>query len=365
MANLIDYIKWRGDIDFKHDKFNEIDNVIMSRLSYYPFDNVIKKNEKITIEQVAKRFEKLDSQKETILQENDIKMVKLMAATNRFKGIYVSDYVSKISKEEQKQFAAITLILPNNNIYVSYRGTDNTIVGWKEDFNMSFEDRTASQISAVKYLEKISKKYDGKIMIGGHSKGGNLAVYAATFCNDSLKSRIIKIYNNDGPGFSEKIISDEKYKKILKKVTTFIPQSSVVGRLLNHEEKYYVVQSTQVGILQHDVYSWELLANNFIHLKDLTNGSQVVNNTIKTWLNSLDVEKRKEFVDLLFEILFATNAKTVKDLKQNVLKNSKVILSTYKNIDEESKKVLSDTIKELMKIAKDNIVQNYFGLQGS
>ena len=216
---------------------------------------------------------------------------------------------------------------------------------------MSFKSHVASQLDSVKYLEEIAKEYPNiKLRVGGHSKGGNLAVYAAVFSNDSVKNRIINVYNNDGPGFSDEIIKLDEYKNMIKKVHTFIPQSSVFGRLLNHEEKYTVLESVQTGIMQHDLYSWQVLGNEFVRVDEITDGSEFVNETIRGWLSKVSPEQREQF----FAILNNTNAHRMHELSENWFVNAKTILKTYKNIDEESKKIITETLFCLFSIAKDN-----------
>ena len=233
MSNIVDYIKWRGDLSFEADPINEIDNLILSRISYLPFKE-IKFNNKEKFKILANRF--LELKKEDFHQIDDISLIEELAKSNRYKDLIFSDYYEKIDEEEEKQFAAITVWLPNNELFVSYRGTDATIVGWKEDFNMSFMINVPSQLEGVKYLEAISKKYfRKKLRIGGHSKGGNVAVYSSIFCNKKTKSRIIDVTNADGPGFDKSIIQTKEYKEILDRIHTFIPQTSIIGRLLEHE----------------------------------------------------------------------------------------------------------------------------------
>ena len=246
--------------------------------------------------------------------------------------------------------------MPDNTIFVSYRGTDNTIVGWKEDLNMSFKSHIASQISAKKYLEIIAQEYpDKKIRIGGHSKGGNVAVYAATFVNKEIKDRIINVYNNDGPGFCDDVIETPEYKEMIEKVHTYIPQSSVIGRLMNHKEKYTVVESTQKGIMQHDLYSWEVLGKQFVTLEEVTNGSEFVDKTIKEWLENVEPTKREQVIDVVFDILNTTEAQTMKEIKTNWFTNARTMMASYKNIDNETKELIWQTLNELFKVAKDNV----------
>lgn len=244
MPNIFDYMKWR-DIEITKVEFNEIDNLILARLAYLPFDGVIIKDEEITIKEAYERTKTLGTTGRT-LQVEDIDLFPTLANSIRFGKLKITEFINKIDTLQEKQFSAITIILPDDTIYVSYRGTDYSIVGWKEDFNMSFKEQVPSQANAVEYLEKIAKKYKCKIRVGGHSKGGNLAVYASAFCKPEIQKRIINVYNNDGPGFSQKIINSEGYKKILKKVHTYIPQTSIIGRLLNHQEKTTILKSTQM-----------------------------------------------------------------------------------------------------------------------
>ena len=354
MANIFDYLQWRGDLTLEQDEFNEIDNLILARFSYLPFDELIKENENVSIEELAKRYKKANIKPEDILWKDDVNLLPALEKAERFKNMIAVKYINKIDEEEEKQFSAITVLMPDDTIYVSYRGTDNTIVGWKEDFNMSFKSHVASQLDSVKYLEEIAKEYPNiKLRVGGHSKGGNLAVYAAVFSNDSVKNRIINVYNNDGPGFSDEIIKLDEYKNMIKKVHTFIPQSSVFGRLLNHEEKYTVLESVQTGIM-HDLYSWQVLGNEFVRVDEITDGSEFVNETIRGWLSKVSPEQREQFIDTIFAILNNTNAHRMHELSENWFVNAKTILKTYKNIDEESKKIITETLFCLFSIAKDN-----------
>ena len=351
MANVCDYVKWRGDLNIEQSEFNEIDNLILSRFSYFPFDKIIKENEVVTIKELSERFKKQDIRKLPILWKDDVDLFPLMGESERFGKLLATKYINKIDQEQEKQFAAITVLMPDNTIFVSYRGTDNTIVGWKEDLNMSFKSHIASQISAKKYLEIIAQEYpDKKIRIGG-----NVAVYAATFVNKEIKDRIINVYNNDGPGFCDDVIETPEYKEMIEKVHTYIPQSSVIGRLMNHREKYTVVKSVQKGIMQHDLYSWEVLGKEFVTLEEVTNGSEFVDKTIKEWLENVEPTKREQVIDVVFDILNTTDAQTMKEIKSNWFTSARTMMASYKNIDNETKEMIWQTLNELFKVAKDNV----------
>ena len=316
MPNINDYIKWRGDLELNVSEFNEIDSLILARFSYLPFESLMKKEEELTIEELSKRFEKADKNKLEILWPDDSDLLPLLGQSKRFGKMIATDFLNKFDPEQEKQFSAITVLLPDDTIFISYRGTDNTIIGWKEDFNMSFKSHIASQLDSVKYINDIAKKYQNNIRIGGHSKGGNLAVYAAVFAAEEAKKRIINVYNNDGPGFADDITNTKEYKEMIEKVHTYIPQSSVIGRLLNHEEKYTVVKSIQKGIMQHDLYSWQVQGTKVVSLKEVTNGSEFVDKTIKQWLDDVDPKQREIVIDTIFDILSTTEAESMIQIRE-------------------------------------------------
>lgn len=355
MANIFDYMNWR-DLSLEKVEFNEIDALILARLSYFPFDGLIQEGEKITIQESYRRYKELGTTGR-ILQKEDIDLFPVLANSIRFGKMYITDYINNLDPVQEKQFSAITILMPDNTIYVSYRGTDNTIVGWKEDFNMSFSDLVPSQTEAVNYLEKIAKKYKNKIRVGGHSKGGNLALYASMFCNPKIQKRIINVYNNDGPGFHENIIKSKECENIIEKVHTYIPQSSIIGRLLEHKEETTILKSTQTGIMQHDLYTWQVLGGKFVE-DELTNSSEFIDKTITNWLREVSKEQRSKFFDVLFDILNATEAQTLSELSSKKFANTKTILKTYINMDEESKEIMNKTINALFVIGKGNVKIN-------
>lgn len=353
MANVFDYLEWR-DLSLEKVDFNEIDGLILSCISYFPFDDLLKDNEEKSLNELYNNYIKVNYELKMRKKEDD-KFFPIIANSTRFGKIKLTGFVNKLDEEQEKQFAVITAILPDNTIFVSYRGTDDTIIALKEDLNMSFSETIPAQIDAVNYLENIASKYNNmKIRLGGHSKGGNLAVYAAAFCRIEVQDRIINVYNNDGPGFCDKIVESQNYKNILNRINTYLPQSSIIGRLLNHSEKTTIIKSVELGILQHNIYTWQLLGDKFIK-DEVTNSSEFVDKTITDWLKEVDVNQREKFIDTLFEIINATGAKTIGDIETNKFETAKIVLKTYKNIDEDSKEILNKTLNVLFDIAKSNV----------
>ena len=351
MGNIFDYLEWR-DIDLKKVEFNVIDSLILSRMSYLPFDGLIEENEKITINECYERYE-IVGERGNILLEDDVKLFPALAKSTRFGNLHISNYINKIEAKNEIQISAITVFLPDNTMAVVFRGTDSTFVGWKEDFNMSFSTAVPAQLDAVKYLEEMYYKYKKYIRVIGHSKGGNLAIYSSVFCNRKIKKRILDIYNFDGPGFMDKVIDSEEYGQVINKIHNIIPQSSIVGRLLKHKGELKVVGSTQKGIMQHDLYSWEILGDRFIE-SELTDSSEFIDKALTEWLESVSPEQRKDFVNTLFEILEATGAKSFLELNQNKFTAAKAMISKYQSLDEENKKYINKALNMFLLIGKEN-----------
>ena len=354
MANILDYIMWRGDLSFKNDKLNELDKLIFARMSYLPFKE-INFTGKETIKDLSTKFMKV--KKEKYLWPVDDKLIEMLGESNRFQNLEVSDYHEIMDEKAEKQYASIVIHLPNNEKYVSFRGTDSSIVGWKEDFNMSFLYNIPSQLEAVKYLNEIGKKYpDSKLIIGGHSKGGNVAVYSAIYAEKTVKSRIKEIINAEGPGFSENVIKDSKYAEIKDRIKTYIPQESIIGRILEHEEDYIVIRSNQKGILQHDIYSWEVGPTFLIQIKEVNHESQMMNNLTNEWFRTTTPEARERVINVLYEVLEKSDVKKTSDIPKALLKNTKVVLNNLKSMNEEDRKEVEKMLNQIMELVK-NIVK--------
>ena len=345
MANINDYLIWRGDIPIVPGaEFNEVDSMILARFSYLIFDR-IKLEAVETIESISRKMKKFKNDEFNYNGDKDL--ITNLGKSIRFKDMLVTDYVKNNDKEIEKQFSAITVHISNNEMYLSFLGTDKTILGWKEDVNLSFMKNIPAQIEGLNYLNKVANKYPNKKMrVGGHSKGGNVAVYAAIESTNDIQERIIKVYNYDGPGFDKKTVESNKNKKIIDKVRTYIPQDSIIGRILEHQEKYQVVQSIEKGIYQHDIYSWQVLGNKMVKEEKVTDSSELINETIREWLENTTPEQRKIFFDGVFEIFYSTEANTFGDIN---IRNIPAIIKTYRDISEEDRKIIIEMLKIFIK----------------
>ncbi len=344
MANINDYLLWRGDIELSKDyPLNEIDSMILARFSYLRFDKI--KMEKIeTIESISNKMKNLSN--EEFLYNGDKELITNLGTSIRFKDMIVTDYIKHSDSKTEKQFGAISIHISPKEVYISYIGTDNTIYGWKEDFNMAFMENVPCQIEGKEYLENVAKKYmNKKIRIGGHSKGGNVAIYSAITTNAKIQNRIIKVDNFDGPGFNKKIVNEYEKGEILDKIETYIPQDSIIGRLLNHKEKITISHSLEKGIYQHDIYSWQVLKDKMLKSEKNTESSEIFNKTLDNWLETTTEEQRKIMVDSIFEVILSTKAESFADITKSITVNLPIILKKYKEISEEDKKVVMDMLK--------------------
>lgn len=354
MSNINDYLLWRGDIELdSKNRFNEVDSMIMARFSYLRFDK-IKINKAETIEKISAKMKDLDN--DEFLYNGDKDLITNLGQSLRFKDMKVTDYIKTNEKETEKQFGAVTVHLSDKEMYISFIGTDSTVYGWKEDFNMAFMDSVPCQVAGKEYVEKVAEKYPNKkIRIGGHSKGGNVAIYSAITISKDIQDRIIKVYNYDGPGFNKEIINKYKSSSILRKIETYLPQDSMIGRIMTHEEKCTISYSIEKGIYQHDIYSWQVLGKDLVKSESLTESSELFNKSLTEWLDTTTNEQRKIFFDGIFEVIYSTDANRFSDIQKNLSENMSKIYKTYREIPEQDRKTITDMIKLFVKDYFNNL----------
>jgi hypothetical protein len=361
----LDYIAWRGDLTFEQDPFNSIDALILSCLSYVNFDKVVppKSQGKLTIEKASEKFFSLHSAEELAQDKSFIKfapsMLRALGQSERFKTAYLSNYVDDTDISREIQFAAVEIDTSDGGVFISFRGTDDTIIGWKEDFNLSFMTVPAESEAAV-YLQKVMKGRLDKIRLGGHSKGGHLAVYAALAANSDLTSRIESIYNFDGPGFNHEAMESEQFKSIRHKITKIIPESSIVGRLLENTVDPIVVKSTELGIMQHDPLSWQMEGKQFEICSSTDMISDLFDETMSGWLAEMTFEDRKVFVDELFSVFEASGCENLSMLTQVGVKGTKDMIVRMREIRNESGAKVRTLVKLFfvnINILRDSVVK--------
>ena len=358
MNNIMDYLDWRGDLSFERDPINEVDSLILSLISYNDFEGIVPgvgSKESIGLREAAEIFGKNKdlSHLENIPFLNEIPgLLHKAAETERYGSLKLTWFVNQVDPEATKQFAAVTIKLTEKLNFISFRGTDDTLAGWKEDLQMSFMEEVQSQKEAVAYTERAMMSIRGDFILGGHSKGGNLAIYAASRMTELNKARINAIYNNDGPGFQPEVVQREGYRSIVDRIHTFLPESSIVGMLLEHGTEYDVVKSTGLAITQHNPFIWEVVRNKFILVDSLSKESLNITTAIRSWITQLSHDERREFVDALFQVLSETGATSLAELTNEKFGAAVAMIKALKTMDPTSKGHLKTTIELLFDEAR-------------
>ena len=365
MSNLLDYLAWRGDLPLERDPFNSVDALLLSCLSYVDLADIVPAMGKgsITIEDASSRFFELHTEEELAQDRSFINfapsMLKALSASDRFKGAELRNYVDDTDISREIQFSALEIVTSDGVSFISYRGTDDTIIGWKEDFNLSFMTVPAETESVI-YLQKVAECSQGKIRTGGHSKGGHLAVYAAASADEKVRSRIVTIYNFDGPGFKRDAMESENFRSIQSRIEKFIPESSIVGRLLNNSTEPVIVKSSETGIMQHDPLSWQLEGKCFETCDFTDMISDLFDETMTKWIDEMSFEQRKVFVDELFSVFEASGCTNLSMLTKVGVKGTKAMLERMKQIKSDSGEKVRALVKMFfinLNVLKDTVVK--------
>jgi len=351
LPNVFDYLKWRGDLTFTQDPLNAVDALVFSGLSYIRFpENLEAQREKpVTLKDAAEAFFVQEDCEARCRVQKDLDLLHAAIQTGRFGRSRICMYRDTLVPEQETQFAAMTFLLDDGSMFLAFRGTDNSLVGWKEDFNMTFQQTIPAQRLALQYVRDVALEYLRPMYLGGHSKGGNLAVFAAARSSPMLQQRILQVYNHDGPGFTQYLMGDPGYVSMVPKIRTYVPQSSVIGMLLEHEEPYTVIRSKSVGLLQHDLYTWDVLGREFISVEEITEGSQFVDATIKSWFSGMTNQERGQLVDVMYALLGSGGAESVYDLLHP--RNIKTYIKTLSS-DEHLRRILSAEFTGLIEAAR-------------
>lgn len=354
MSNVVNYAK-RQLKRFEEAEFCEIDSLIFSCMAYLRLPQDVMKEGPIAFKELFKA-EYFDSMFQNVYDVEQSKaLFTAMCCSPRFRDVKISHYQSHWDASEEQQFAAVTFEIFEDLHYAAFRGTDSTIVGWKEDFNMAFEYPIPSQKMAAKYLEEIAASYPGKLYAGGHSKGGNLAVYSGMNASPATKQRLVNLYSHEGPGFPAEVFASKPYHSVAPIILKTVPQSSIIGMILEEQENYSIIKSDGFSLWQHDPYTWLVEDDHFITIQKLTNGALLMDTTIHNWLVDIDEEKRKRFITALYTILDRDDAKTSKEFRETFFKNLPSMIDATAKLDPDTKKFMADTLKEMANISLNTI----------
>ncbi len=348
MGNIMDYISWRGDLTFAQSPFNEVDNLILACFSYVNLDRIpaVTRQKGIELKKLVKEFKKLHTIKELEADKSFIRLAPFMmfemAESVRFGNCVIRNYVNEIVTEVEQQFSAVEIVLDDGTSYISFRGTDDTIIGWKEDFNLS-TGVVPAQKRAVEYMQRISDKASGMLRVGGHSKGGNLAIYGSVMCK-SAHDKILEIYSNDGPGFSKEFQESPETAEMMPKIIRIIPEYSIIGTLLEHEKQPIIVASTSRGLLQHDGFSWEVQGPGLVRRDSLNKTALRFIEILHKWIDGMDMEQKRLLIEDLFATLQASGYENLSEVQSGGLKSLAAMVKRLDKFAPESRGMMQELL---------------------
>lgn len=358
MKNIIYYVKKFGNRSFDEFPFNEVDGLILSQISYMNLDAVLPSIDD-TIEDVS-LLEKLDEEhlkpacENTLDRKKNYKLIQIIKKSSRYEGLYMNYFSNQFNVEEVEQFCAMTFIF-KKFMFIAYRGTDITLLGWKENFTMSYLDIIPSQKEATRYLERVAAKRNLPIYLGGHSKGGNLAVYAAYNTEKEIQDRIVCIYDYDGPGFQTDIHHTEQMKKLMNRIQKYTCREAMVGILLNHSEDLIFVKTKGLSIFQHDPYNWVVRKDGKFKLVDNANiFSKTFEKTMNDFIETSSIETRKRFLEILFQVSMEHSYSTVLDWVRHPFRSIHGMIKRYKNLTYKQRVFFKKMLKKYRIMWKQN-----------
>ena len=352
MSTIFDYLK-EVTYDSIYDRpFNELDVLALTELTYLPFGHIVPQGDTTGIQvRLSDAMELIDRTTDFIVSNQHLQLVDELASSKRFKNIKLLNYVDEYDPDVQKQFAAMTYRLSLDTYLVVFRGTDDTLIGWKEDFHMTYMDHVPAQKRAASYLQHVMKEFPkGRFMVAGHSKGGNLAAYACTYLPDYLFERVDAIYCYDAPGLNKAIIETEGYQRVAHLIHRFVPQGSIVGMMLEVPEPATIVKSRAFGgFAQHDAFTWMVEKDTFVTLDQTSPDSQQTDETLKQWVREVPDSQLKKFFDTFFGLFLDAGITSINDLMD--LKNFSKIKEIFQNaqdLDPTEREMLERLAKQLI-----------------
>ena len=352
--NCLDYLEERGHLPFSQAPFCIIDSLILSVCAYAPLEGVLpglSAQEALPFRQAVDRLTTQAGWDHTgVLMADQIpRLVVRTAESPRFAQVRLGCCESILDEETGTQFAALTWVLPDRTLYLSFRGTDDSLVGWKECFRMAFTFPIPAQKLAENYLAQVAARHPGKLRLGGHSKGGNLAVWAAVHAQPMVRRRILRVDSHDGPGFTRDLTGTPAYQALAKRIRIFVPQSSLVGALLHQDRHCQVIRSHGSGTVgQHDPFSWEGEGTQYRLLPRRSAFGRKSVGTVHAWLAAMSPQEQEEFVEILFHLLAAGHAKTLTDITSALADNALSIAKAYKALDRATRREIHSYLRRML-----------------
>jgi hypothetical protein len=353
MANMLDYMVWRGDIPFSAVPWDAIDGLVCATISYLDFHGA-GGSSGWTLEELN-RIDAIQEGSTSSFAARKELFIK-MAESTRFAETRMHHAIALTDHEIEMQFSAMCLDLPDGTTCIAFRGTDNTIVGWREDFNMAYQTRVPAQEAATLYLTRAAELSNRPLRLVGHSKGGNLAVYASACVSKKIQKRIESIWSYDGPGMNREMSQSEGFGRIREKIRSYIPQTSIIGLLMDYYEPYTVVHSEASGISQHDPMTWQIYGPRFETLETIDHTATVVRDTLHEWLQNSTPEQRADFVDTLFRLVHTTKATKMSDLTSEKLRSLLTMVGNRKEVNPETRRVFNRLMAQAVSLGFGNVI---------
>ena len=352
MSTLFDYLIWRGDLSFGNASLTPPDALIFSMLAYIDFEGVVAREpngDTVRLGDAIAAYFARKTVAEGSISANHEHLLHTLTVCARFAPLRAFGAKKVFDRESGAQFGAISFLLPGQNVFVAFEGTNDTLVGWKEDFRMSYECPVPAQLMAAQYLREVAAAYPlRRIYVGGHSKGGNLAMFAAVNGGEALRPRIRGVFNHDGPGFCDSTVAGTAYAELRDRIMTYLPESSIVAVLLEHDTNYKVVKSTNKGLLQHDGYSWEVEGPDFVYTDERTAFGKKTEAIVDHFVRVTSPERRRRFCEALFTILEATEQNTISGIIGGKRQSLRNMLSAYADMPDEMRVLLTETLSLLV-----------------
>ena len=342
------YIKKFGKYTFEQRPLGPVDFLILAELSMLSFDSIVNENGSVILKDLDPENIPPVVVEDSPDRRFNARQLKEMILSERFKNLEVKNIKRIFSEENVNQFYAITIVFPDGDFYISYRATDISLIGWKEDFLIAQQDTFLAQEQALEYLKEALKQESGRFYVGGHSKGGNMALYSAFHLSEEEAKRLIQAQSFDGPGMRKSIRQLPAYPYVIDKMIKYRTYNNVIGSLYNQFERYKVVHSTGLLFGGHDVYYWQInpITGDFLYAKDISAPAKKYSQRFMIWLETLPIEDRKLATDTLFKVF--NDCKDVYDLPKKAPKDLLMIKKSLKEYPEEDQKKLKLIFKTLL-----------------
>lgn len=367
MRNIVTYMA-EEQRTFAESPFNPVDSLVFSTLAYLNYEAApgldASSSEGVLLHDVVMLSDWRELTAHSWMEDakDTVAFLHVLSASRRMRDVRVALYANERSKAVEKQFSAVTLTYPDaegSTAYLAFRGTDGSFAGWKEDFNLCFKEVIPSQCTAAAYLSGVASALPGPLVAGGHSKGGNLAEYAALVADDGVFARMRGVYNHDGPSFLDDPsprIDDERFCSLLHKT---VPESSAFGMILERRADYRVVRSSAMSVFQHEPFTWLTEGDDFVYQDALNPSAVFFDEALDAWLRSKAPDERERFIDAIYDLFASTEAGSWAEFQEKLFANTRLMLGARSKLDPETKSFIWQTLGSLGGILKNETLKRF------